>query len=532
MISATARPNPAGIPYVPDAYVGADDGLSAGGALPPPTPRGRAAAVADEDQQSGTSPLVWVAGILAIVLLAAIAFLVFQLASGGGKAPVGQVSVPTLVGLDSTTAAQKATALGLTLAPTSQVLASGQVAGTVLAQDPAPGTLVDKGSAVKITVATAPGTVPVPDLKNMDESTAVQAIVTAGLKVGVRSEDYDPLVPLGLVARQTPTAGILVTQGTPIDYVISKGPLPTPSPTPSPTPTTDPNAHADTDSDAHAHSDADADADAQADPDPDAQADPDPDAGSDARPDLRRAGRRSRSAAGDSKSAPPRGHIPFTNEFGGQHAWRGRDSVESVASPRSFEPIRMTERNIGISREACSAATIRLRALSVDLDAGVVERSAELDGRLAQSDGHLGDVEVGEHLVADRLGERLEQPERGRFDDLADGGIHLAVVDRLLEVVIDAGGLEVETELDIDLERLERGHLVGVVAVTTLELHVGEHDPVAQVGPPSGVGRQFARTMASLIRAARRFGSTSWTRMRSTPPTMPSAVVAIVASRR
>ncbi|MEA2630901.1 MAG: eukaryotic-like serine/threonine-protein kinase, partial [Chloroflexota bacterium] len=140
VISATARPNPAGIPYVPDAYVGADDGLSAGGALPPPTPRGRAAAaVVDEDQQNGTSPLVWLAGILAIILLAAIAFLVFQLASGGGKTPVAQVSVPTLIGLDSTAAAQKADALGLTLTPTSQVVASGQVAGTVLTQDPAPG---------------------------------------------------------------------------------------------------------------------------------------------------------------------------------------------------------------------------------------------------------------------------------------------------------------------------------------------------------------------------------------------------------
>ena len=32
MVSATARPNPSGIPYVPDAYVGADSGLSSGAA--------------------------------------------------------------------------------------------------------------------------------------------------------------------------------------------------------------------------------------------------------------------------------------------------------------------------------------------------------------------------------------------------------------------------------------------------------------------------------------------------------------------
>ncbi|MEA2653333.1 MAG: eukaryotic-like serine/threonine-protein kinase, partial [Chloroflexota bacterium] len=231
VISATARPNPAGIPYVPDAYVGADDGLSAGGALPPPAVRGRPAPAVLEEGPRSSGALAWVAGIVAIALLIAIAFLVFQLASGGGKPPVAQVTVPTFIGLSSDAAAQKANQLGLTLSPTGQV-ASDQVAGTVLAQDPAPGTTVDKGTAVKITVATAVGSVPVPDLRNKDESTAVQAIFDAGLKVGVRSDDYDPIVPVGMVARQNPTAGLLVLKGTPVDYVISKGPIPTPSPTP------------------------------------------------------------------------------------------------------------------------------------------------------------------------------------------------------------------------------------------------------------------------------------------------------------
>ena len=38
MVSATARPNPSGIPYVPDAYVGADSGLSSGAAPTTPPP--------------------------------------------------------------------------------------------------------------------------------------------------------------------------------------------------------------------------------------------------------------------------------------------------------------------------------------------------------------------------------------------------------------------------------------------------------------------------------------------------------------
>ena len=83
MVSATARPNPSGIPYVPDAYVGADSGLSSGTAPTTPPPPLTGAPPADDDED-GTSPLVWIAGVVAVLLLAAIAFLVFQLAGGGG----------------------------------------------------------------------------------------------------------------------------------------------------------------------------------------------------------------------------------------------------------------------------------------------------------------------------------------------------------------------------------------------------------------------------------------------------------------
>jgi hypothetical protein len=72
---------------------------------------------------------------------------------------------------------------------------------------------------------------------------------------------------------------------------------------------------------------------------------------------------------------------------------------------------------------------------------------------------------------------------------------------------------------------------VVVIPMAALEPHVGQDDPVAQVGPPSaGSLRQFPRMIASPIRAARTFGPTSWTRTTSTPPAMANAVVASVAS--
>jgi serine/threonine-protein kinase len=233
VVSATARPNPAAIPYAPDAYVGADGDTTTGSPPPPSGTTGGTTGGPDDDGK--TSPLVWVAGIVAILLLAAIAFLVFQLTSGGTRKP-DQVVVPNLVGQTSAAATAQVAALGLTLTPTGQV-SSDQPDGTVLSQDPPAGTKVDAGSVVKVNVATGPGTVPVPSITNLDESSALQALSDAGLRIGVRTEAFDPTIAVGLVSAQSPSGGIVVAKGTPVDYTISKGPEPTPSPTPTPTPT-------------------------------------------------------------------------------------------------------------------------------------------------------------------------------------------------------------------------------------------------------------------------------------------------------
>ena len=84
--------------------------------------------------------------------------------------------------------------------------------------------------------------------------------------MGVRSEEFDPLVPVGLVARQSPLAGSVVVSR---DAGRLRG-------------LEGPRAHAVPDSDAH--SDADADTDSDTDADTDADADTDSDADTDTDP--------------------------------------------------------------------------------------------------------------------------------------------------------------------------------------------------------------------------------------------------------
>ena len=83
MVAGVAQSNPAPIPYAPDAYAG-------GGTVPPGT--GTIDDVGDEDE--GTSPWVWVAGVAAIILLAVVGFLVFQILSPGDRGATETVVLP------------------------------------------------------------------------------------------------------------------------------------------------------------------------------------------------------------------------------------------------------------------------------------------------------------------------------------------------------------------------------------------------------------------------------------------------------
>jgi beta-lactam-binding protein with PASTA domain/tRNA A-37 threonylcarbamoyl transferase component Bud32 len=154
----------------------------------------------------------------AALLILGIILLLRLLGSGGTDRPI----VPDLRGMEVAEAIDRLTDLGLeaeqeTVADTE--IEPGLVAGT----DPPEGTQMVAGSLVTLFVSGGPADVEVPRVIDLTEEQARQAIENANLEVGEVTYEASPVVELGIVMAQSPTAGELTTAGADVDLVVSAG---------------------------------------------------------------------------------------------------------------------------------------------------------------------------------------------------------------------------------------------------------------------------------------------------------------------
>ena len=236
--AATAAAATAARAFPPDAYAGAP----ARTAPPAPPPASARLEELEPEEPRGASPWIWVAALLGLVILVVVGFLLFRILAADGPATTpgpGTVTLPSFVEQSFEIATATAQQLEIDLEPT-YVKRNDKAEGTIVSQDPSAGTEVTKGSVVKVEVVSGKELVPVPQLTGLTEADAIQAITDAKLRLGVRTESFDPVVVAGSVIGTSLPALLEVPTGTAIDYEVSKGPEPTPSPTPTPTPTPTP----------------------------------------------------------------------------------------------------------------------------------------------------------------------------------------------------------------------------------------------------------------------------------------------------
>jgi serine/threonine-protein kinase len=159
----------------------------------------------------------WILGLLALLLAA------LGLAWALGAFAPAKPAVPDVVGQTQTSAASALATIGLkvgtvTFAGTS---VAGIADGSVSAQNPAPGVIVDPGSAVNLVLGGVEA-VNVPDVVGVAETQAKSALEAAGLLEGTVTNVSTTTVASGIVVAQFPTAGTSVGKGTSIDLQVAQ----------------------------------------------------------------------------------------------------------------------------------------------------------------------------------------------------------------------------------------------------------------------------------------------------------------------
>jgi serine/threonine-protein kinase len=137
--------------------------------------------------------------------------------------PSGPVRVPRVVALAQTPALRRLNVLGLR--PTVVYVRSSQPANRIVAQLPAPGTTLRRGSRVRVNVSMGPNPQPataVPNVAGQDQTTAAQTLSAAGFKVAVLNRPASDQSMDGFVLEQQPRAGSSIPAGSQVTIFVGR----------------------------------------------------------------------------------------------------------------------------------------------------------------------------------------------------------------------------------------------------------------------------------------------------------------------
>jgi serine/threonine-protein kinase len=167
----------------------------------------------------------WVPWLISgLVLVAAIAVAAIMLTSKGGSS----VGVPSVAG--NSWVAARATILQAGLKPNEVKQPNNQFpAGQVISTNPAEGNLVPKGSQVTVYVSSGPGNITLPDVRNMQESAAVNKLNSLGFTKVNPVSDPKSTLPQGEVDNMSPSPGSQYPPDTVITIYFSGGGVKVPS---------------------------------------------------------------------------------------------------------------------------------------------------------------------------------------------------------------------------------------------------------------------------------------------------------------
>lgn len=136
------------------------------------------------------------------------------------------VTVPGVTGKSQAEAQAAITGAGLTVGMITLRYSDSVPEGFVISQEPGAGSLVLPGTAVSLFVSRGPQPIPVPGIVGKTQAEAQRILTDAGFSLGSITQEWSASVPSGTVISQDPGSGVLALPGSPVNFVVSKGPQP------------------------------------------------------------------------------------------------------------------------------------------------------------------------------------------------------------------------------------------------------------------------------------------------------------------
>jgi eukaryotic-like serine/threonine-protein kinase len=170
-------------------------------------------------RRSGNTGRYAMLGVAAVLVVALVAVLAYQLV--GGTKPA-KVHLDDLTGTTYTRASAALVKAGLKVEK-KEAPDDKRPDGYVIGQDPKAPVDVDKGSTVVLTVSTGSGSVPVTDVQGKGQEEARLLLEADGLVVGNVQTVDDPSQPANHVVKTDPAVGKVVAKKTTVTLIVSSG---------------------------------------------------------------------------------------------------------------------------------------------------------------------------------------------------------------------------------------------------------------------------------------------------------------------
>lgn len=192
--------------------------------MPPPAPAYDTQTMARIDTlEEEPKKKRWPIALLIVVALAMIGGLVWWFATNSAEPEVEQVPVPTVVGQTQEQAIATLKEAGLEFAIASTEASSEIPANSVISSNPEAGTIVDKGTTVKVVLSSGPADTTVPDVSGLTQQQARDQLKQNGLQVSDVVTVDDPSQEKGRVIKTDPEAGAKISEGESVKLFIASG---------------------------------------------------------------------------------------------------------------------------------------------------------------------------------------------------------------------------------------------------------------------------------------------------------------------